>query len=72
MISVIERLDKSFEEIKDTIEENCKHLFLAYIVRFDDEIEEFTAALVSHTLAKGIKGETLTKRFKSEYKVFIK
>lgn len=26
MISVIERLDKSFEEIKDTIEENCKHL----------------------------------------------
>lgn len=29
MISVIERLDKSFEEIKDTIEENCKHLFLS-------------------------------------------
>lgn len=72
MISIIERLDKPFEGMKETFEESCKQLFLAYVVKFDEEIEEFTAALISSTLANGINGETLTTKSKSEYKVFIK
>ncbi|WP_198864037.1 hypothetical protein [Bacillus velezensis] len=39
MISVIGRLDKSFENISETPNEQGKQLFLAYVVKFEEENE---------------------------------
>ncbi|WP_416655997.1 hypothetical protein [Bacillus amyloliquefaciens] len=72
MISVIGRLDKSFKNISETPNEQGKQLFLAYVVKFEEENEVFTAGMVSRILARGINGDTVTKKNQLEFKVYMK